>query len=114
MQMTEGKWTQKLLQRLRAVMPEAYIIKHHNYYTSGIPDFSITIGYRTTFWEIKVMPNRLTALQAETIRRLGDAGHVITATADGKRAWVSGLEATIPMDELVEYIIKEAKGGDDD
>lgn len=71
--MTESQFTQRLLRELRRRMPDAVIFKHNDRTTGGIPDFSITVGGKTTWWEVKVYPNKLSTLQMETLRRLGSA-----------------------------------------
>lgn len=75
--MLESKFTSLLLKNLRE-LPElngCIIWKHSNFYTAGIPDFSVTRGTVTHWVEVKMYPNYATALQLDTLRRLARGGH---------------------------------------
>lgn len=77
---TEKAFLAKLLPDLRKRLEPkgAVIFKHNDFYTSGVPDFTITIDGRTTWWEAKLAPNTPTKLQAYYLKALGSAGYVIT------------------------------------
>jgi hypothetical protein len=79
--MLEGEfWSKRLGPALRKhpALSDAVIIKHSNYLMGGVPDFSVSIGKHTEWFEVKIHPNVPTKLQAYYLERLGDGGHFIT------------------------------------
>ena len=84
--MTEGAWTSEFIKRLRAHhgLRDAYIVKHANQFTAGVPDFSVSIGIRTLWVEVKRHKNNPTKLQWHTIHALNDGAIVV---------WFKGREA---------------------
>lgn len=75
--MRESKFTGELLKALRAMMPDAVVLKHTDLFTGGIPDFSVTIDRKTTWFEVKMNNNVPTELQEAVLLRLHRA-YVIT------------------------------------
>ena len=69
----EGEWTGKLLKRLRSRLPDAFVRKLSDQYTGGLLDFVVSMEGRTTWWEVKVLPNRPSPLQKDALRRIGPA-----------------------------------------
>lgn len=67
---TESAITAELLRDLRKALPEAIIFKFADRWTGGIPDFAITVGERTTWWEAKRHGEKLTPIQKATMSRL--------------------------------------------
>jgi len=82
--MTETAFTRKFMAKLRAAamtMPYTIIIfKHNDFYTAGIPDFSVSVKELgiTSWFEIKMAGNNPTKLQQYYLDRLPRA-HVIIA-----------------------------------
>lgn len=106
--MTESHVTRKLLRRLRETLPAAVIFKHNDFYTAGIPDFTITLNGKTTWFEIKVIPNKVTELQALFIVKLQPRSHIITFSRDGKYLSIDNGE-TISFALGLERIISLSK-----
>ena len=86
--MLEGQFTRELLKRLRshAALRDAYIVKHANPFTAGVPDFSVSVGIRTLFVEVKRKGKNPTKLQWHTINKLRDGCLVL---------WYAGREGYI-------------------
>ena len=86
--MLEGQFTRELIKRLRAHsgLRAAYIVKHANQFTAGVPDFRVSIGLRTLFVEVKRKGNNPTKIQWHTIRKLA-AGCIVI--------WFKGREGFI-------------------
>jgi len=76
-----GKKLRPLLTKHQALR-DAIIIKHANHYSGGLPDFSITLGRCTHWFELKMYPNTPSKLQALMLEQLGDGGHLITVRKD--------------------------------
>lgn len=55
---TESDLTQKLLQAIRLKQPTWTIIKHCDRFTTGIPDFSVSLGLHTIWVEVKLLRKR--------------------------------------------------------
>lgn len=91
--MREAEFTRKLLRALRSrdTLKDAVIFKHADRFSAGIPDFSVTLNERTTWWEVKVKPNTMTKLQSWFLAKLGATAFCIRATQDGK--WVEIFNA---------------------
>lgn len=91
--MTESQFQTKLLRALRShtALKNAVIFKHADRWSAGIPDFSVTLNERTTWWEIKVKPNTMTKLQSWFLAKLGATAFCIRATKDGQ--WVEVFNA---------------------
>lgn len=106
--MLEGAFTSKLLKKLRdhSALKDAVIFKHSDYFTRGVPDFSISINSLTTWWEVKMEPNEPTKIQAYYLNKLRPVSYVITAHLSGKRAWITPSEyGPMDVDDLVEEIV---------
>jgi len=43
-----------LMRELHTALPEAVAIRHEDRYTHGIPDLSVSLGQKTSWWEIKL------------------------------------------------------------
>jgi hypothetical protein len=108
--MLEGAYWRKKLRPLLvnhvALKHEALVVKHASPYASGLPDFSVSIGKHTEFFELKMHPNVPSKLQLWTLSRLGDAGHLITVFKNG----VIHLDGLVfmtpnPLLSLVEEIV---------
>lgn len=104
--MLEGKFTAKLLRALRTHpgLKGAVVWKFSDRWTSGIPDFAVIYRARTAWFEVKVKPNKLTALQQEWIKRLGSCAFVITAESNGRVAYFDGSTYAYFFNELVDKI----------
>lgn len=85
--MTESAFTAKLLKALRshAALKDAVVWKHADRISAGIPDFSVTVSGRTTWWEVKVKPNVMTKLQSYYLAKLHPCGFLIRASKDGRQ-----------------------------
>lgn len=107
--MSESQWTARLLNKLRKhpSLAQAVVWKHMNMYSRGIPDFSVTIGARTHWYEVKLQTNKLTEIQQYYVDRIGPQGaFVIVVAHDGKAATITPLVALgwMGMNELVDEI----------
>ena len=107
--MLEGEFSRKLLAALRKhpALAKAVIWKHSDRFTSAILDFSVSIGPRTHWFELKIHPNRPTKLQAYYLKRLGKGGHLVTVEKD--LVWVMLDEDSVAgdtFDWLVSEIVK--------
>lgn len=82
--MTETAFTRKFMAKLREAAkayPQTIIIfKHNDFYTAGIPDFSVSVKELgiTSWFEIKMAGNEPTKLQQYYLDRLPRT-HVIIA-----------------------------------
>lgn len=109
--MTESQFQAKLLGRLRAhsaLRKRAVIYKYADRYSAGIPDFSISLGYRTLWFECKMYGNVPTKLQDYYLQRLGDAAAVITCSKDGREMLISPIESLVgwmSLEQLVAEIV---------
>ncbi len=83
----------------------AVIVKHANPYASGLPDFSISIGRHTEFFELKMYPNTVTKLQAWHLKRLGEAGHLITVYKNSIMLDELCFSTPNPLHTLIEEIV---------
>ena len=73
--MTESSLTTDLLRELRARLPGAVVMKHSELRLSGVPDFSVTLGGRTSWFEVKYGPRIISkGIQQLTCARLASAG----------------------------------------
>jgi len=111
----ESKFTQKLLKALRShpQLHSAVIFKHNDRSTRGIPDFSISIGVRTLWFEVKVNPNKLTKIQNYFIAKLNLGASVIYSSPSGQWAAIVTPSRSIGTDvahvtfrELIEVIVE--------
>jgi hypothetical protein len=77
--MTESQFQTKLLRALKQhpALKDAVIFKHSDRFNRGVPDFSVTINGRTTWWEIKMLPNRPTKIQSYYLNKLAPVSYVI-------------------------------------
>jgi len=91
--MTESAFTSRLLKALRshAALRDAVIFKHADRFSAGVPDFSVTVGCRTTWWEVKVKPHVCTKLQSWYLAKLGACAFVIKTSNDGQ--WIEWFNA---------------------
>jgi hypothetical protein len=90
--MLEAAFTAKLLKALRThpgLIRDAVIWKHADPYSKGIPDFSISIGQKTIWFEVKVWPNRPTKLQSYYLSRLKAGGKLIMALSSGGKVIIA-------------------------
>jgi len=77
-------------------------------WTRGIPDFSVSLGRTTLWFEVKVWMNKPTKIQAYFLKRLGAGGFLIVADAFGRTAYIEsglGFVNFRPVKVLVEEII---------
>jgi hypothetical protein len=84
---TEHDLVAALLKLLKSELPSAIILKHANYVTAGIPDITVTLHGRTSWWEVKHATPRIvgTGIQLLTARRLasqGDCHYIVYKTAN--------------------------------
>jgi hypothetical protein len=99
----ETQIVRDFLPKLRRKIPEATIFKHNDYYTSGIPDFSVTVQDLTTWFEVKVFPNSPTKLQAFFLQRLKPRSYLITFDKHGLIATID--EVTYTFSQLIERVV---------
>jgi len=101
--MTESQQTLKLLKELRKRMRNAVIFKHHNFYTAGVPDFSVSLDGRTVWFECKLERNEPTKLQRYYLDRLAPHAYVITFNDDKtiRIGEVLALDQKAAIDEIV-------------
>jgi hypothetical protein len=64
-----------LMRELRVRLPGCVALRHEDRFTSGIPDISVTLHGRTTWWEAKVTPVVSEGIQELTMLRLAAAGY---------------------------------------
>ncbi len=109
--MTESAFTRKLIAALRKTeaLRDAWIVKHNDATTGGVPDFSVTVGRHTEWFEVKLHPNRPTKLQAWTLEKIGAGGHVVTLGKYGNWTGLDGMcdvyhHSSTIFDRLVERI----------
>jgi hypothetical protein len=106
--MTESRFQSKLLRALRAhpALKNAVIFKHSDRFNRGVPDFSISIGVRTIWAEVKRYPNPPTRIQQHFINKLGVGCLLITDHQDGKIAlWQAHRSCVLfEFDGLVQEI----------
>jgi hypothetical protein len=116
--MTESQFQGKLLRALRshaALRNKAVIYKHNDRFSAGIPDFSISIGYRTLWLECKMYGNIPTRLQNYYLKKHGDAAAIITCSKNGREMLISPLEAIVgwmDFEQLVAEILTRCVGYD--
>lgn len=108
---TESQITLSLLKSLRAAMPEAMVFKHTDLRHGGMPDFSVTVGERTTWWEAKRQGEKLTPLQRATMSRLRLA-YIIYYFEDGSYTIVKNPGPTefVPRNKIVRRMMQICKG----
>lgn len=109
--MLEGAFTSKLLKKLREhpVLKKAVIFKHSDYFTKGVPDFSITYGSLTTWWEVKISPNTPTSIQQWYLDHLRPVSYLITAHPSGREACIFPSEyGSMNIESLVEEIVVQS------
>jgi len=109
----EAEFTRKLLRALRshAALKDAVIYKISDRFSAGIPDFYVFVraGHpvskpHSSWWEIKVAPRQLTALQAHYINKLYPISYVISRV-DARNHFISGDPMAFNFDELVESVV---------
>ena len=74
--MTESQFTSKLLKALRAhpaLREVAVVVKHCNPYHRGVPDFSVSIGPRTLWVEVKEKGEKPEKIQDWHLQRMDGA-----------------------------------------
>ena len=110
---TESQFTARLLRALRAhpALRDAVIWKHNDRTTRGIPDFSMTINGRTTWWEIKVGDNRLTKIQKYFIERLQPVAFVVRCKC-GSLHFLNETAPSMDFGFLVDQIVSRARRDD--
>ena len=104
--MLEGAYTRKLLRALKqhAMLKSAVIWKHANPFTRGVPDFSISIGARTIWVEVKMQKGKLAPIQKFYLERLRKGAMLVVAMNDGRDAWVE--DRIVSFDGLVAEIVQ--------
>ena len=116
MPLSESTFTQRLLRSMRIRMPFAVVLKHNDAVTGGIPDFSVPLNGKTSWFEVKLMSNRLMfrPLQLAMLQRMrGD--YVIWDTVKRQGCLLPAIDApgvcasVVPYKELVDKIIAEVK-----
>jgi hypothetical protein len=73
--MLEGSFTNKVIRKLRThpALEKAVVIKHINPFHRGVPDFSVTIGPRTFWVEVKLQGRKPEKIQYWHLRRMDGA-----------------------------------------
>jgi hypothetical protein len=90
--MLEGQFTRELIKRLRAhhALRDAYIVKHANPFTAGVPDFSVSVGIRTLWVEVKRHEKNPTKLQWHTVNKLKNGAIVVWFKGREVFYWAEG------------------------
>lgn len=106
--MRESEFTQRLLKALRAhpAMKDAVIFKHNDRSTRGIPDFSISIGMKTLWVEVKKHGNSPTKIQSYFISKLRDGCLIIVHRIDIVSIQQQGSFELYRPEEAVESIVR--------
>ena len=75
--MNESTCKTVLMKKLRAEFPHAVCFRHEDRMTHGIPDLSVTMDKRTSWWEVKYATPRFESpgIQELTLKRLGKTGY---------------------------------------
>ena len=115
MNKNENWYNQKLGKALRAYFEPrgGRVFKHNDFYTTGVPDFSITYLGKTTWLECKVAPNSPTALQQDSLRRAAPHAYVVIYTRDAAdtveifRCYDEKWLAASGVEDAVNLLIKE-------
>src|ERR1700737_195370 len=104
--MKESVYQAKILLALRThpILKDAVIWKFSDRFNGGIPDFCVIWQGRTTWWEIKVMPRKLTKLQEYYLQKIN--GNVIVSAGDWKNNWIRGEAMAWRLPELIEEIVR--------
>jgi hypothetical protein len=110
--MKESVYQAKILLALRTqpILKEAVIWKFSDRFNSGIPDFCVIWMGRTAWFEIKVMPRKLTPLQSHYLAKI--KGNIIfNSSNDWDRNWVRGGDtpcgtSILTFDELIPEIVR--------
>lgn len=104
--MTESAFTSKLLKALRAhpALRDAVIWKLNDRTTKGIPDVCIVLRGVTTWFELKVWPNRPTKIQWHYLEKL-QRSYVVTRLRSGSIAIDQGKLFGADFDVAVETIV---------
>ena len=65
------------MRHIKRALPEAVALRHEDLYTRGIPDLTVTLAGRTTWWEIKYCDStlRLDRVQRHVCQRLEETGY---------------------------------------
>lgn len=109
--MTESMFTGKLIRALKQhpALREAWIQKHNDRSSAGIPDLSVSIGCGTLWIEVKVAPYRPTRLQDWTLRKLGVGAMLVAALNDGRSVAVVCYDNSsakfLDFDNAIEEIV---------
>lgn len=110
--MKEAAYQAKLLLALRAhpmLKNDSVIWKISDRYNGGIPDFCVVYKGRTSWWEVKVAPRKLTKLQEYYIQKIN--GNVIVSAGDWKNNWIRGDARAWRLPELIEEIVRRCIDG---
>ena len=107
--MRESTYTTKLLAVLRThplLRDSAWIQKHNDRSSRGVPDFSVTVGMRTLWVECKMEGEKPTKIQQWTLNRIGDGAMTIWFGHGGCcYAWrAAKLTDWIPLDAMATVI----------
>jgi hypothetical protein len=107
--MRESYFQAKLLRALRKhpVLHGAFITKHNDAWTAGLPDISVAPANTLAvfYFELKVYPNIPTKLQFHTAKRLGNRAHFLSVEKDGS-FWVDYKEKYDDFEDLVERVVR--------
>jgi hypothetical protein len=127
---TENQLTAELARKVRALLPGADVTKHADFMTAGVPDLSVTLGDKTSWFEAKVVEETLDAKTALVKPRL-DVPRLQWHKLTLLRGWLvvytergHGLlrvlrelnysqhyrVALVTMDELAERVARIARG----
>lgn len=82
---TETQFKQKFLKAIKQRYPNCYVRKLSDRFNSGILDFVLCNNGWWVWLELKVLPRKVTPLQAEEIKKIRNAGgsaHSISAKPD--------------------------------
>lgn len=87
--MTEARFQSRLLKSLRQhpVLKDGIVVKLSDRFTSGLPDVMVSTvtleygRYVTTFFELKVWPNKMTKIQRYYFNRM--KAHLVTLYKNG-------------------------------
>jgi hypothetical protein len=90
----ESTCKSNLMKRLRAEYPHAVCFRHEDRMTHGVPDLSVTMDQRTSWWEVKYATPGFESpgIQELTLKRLGKTGYayyiIFEDVAAGRKTYI--------------------------
>ena len=112
--MLEGAFNRKLKKALEAALPDAYIVKHNEMTTGGVPDLSVSSGPITLWIESKRHKENPTKLQWWSIDKLRDGCVVVWFSKSGREVfcrWQGKVTEWMTFEEFVSRSAWEVMNG---